>query len=158
MAPPEPPVDPDIDLDVPAQRLELRRAPWGTLAAIAAGGALGALARYGIGGAFPHGAGEFAWATFWINVSGCFLIGVLMVLILETFEVHPLTRPFLGVGVLGGYTTFSTYAVDFEQAVRAGSAGTALAYLAGTAVAALVAVWTGVTAARAAARLRGGRA
>lgn len=54
-----------------------------------------------------------------------------------------MARPFLGVGVLGGFTTFSTYAVDVQQAIVAGAPGTALAYLAATALGALVAVAVG---------------
>jgi fluoride exporter len=84
------------------------------------------------------------WATLLINVTGCVLIGVLMVLILEVWVAHRLVRPFLGVGVLGGYTTFSTYAVEAEQLIAAGRPWLALAYLVGTAVAALVAVQVGV--------------
>ncbi|SNS37475.1 fluoride efflux transporter CrcB [Actinomadura mexicana] len=146
------PVDSDVDLHVPRQRSELREGPWGVLAAIAAGGALGALARYGLGTAFPHRAGEFPWAVFWVNVSGCLLIGVLMVLITETWRAHRLVRPFLGVGVLGGFTTFSTYVVDVQEMVDHGAPLVGLAYLAGTLAAALTAVYAGVRATRLLAR------
>ncbi|MDT7574858.1 MAG: fluoride exporter, partial [Pseudonocardiales bacterium] len=61
---------------------------------------------------------------------------------------HPLTRPFLGTGVLGGFTTFSTYTVDAQQLVAAGRVAVAGAYLAGTLVAALVATWVGLTVTR----------
>ncbi|MEW2360019.1 CrcB family protein [Spirillospora sp. NPDC029432] len=145
----EPVIDPDVDLHDPGQRAELSRAPWSTLGAIAAGGVAGALARYGVAEAFGHPSGAFAWATFTVNVSGCLLIGILMVAITEVRAAHRLTRPFLGVGVLGGYTTFSTYAVDAQRAVEAGSAGTALVYLAVTPVCALAAVLAGVRLARA---------
>lgn len=121
---------------------------------VAAGGVLGALARYGLGVAFPRPPTGFPWATFGINVSGCALIGVLVVLVTEAFPAHPLLRPFLGTGVLGGYTTFSTYAVDTERLVAAGAPGTALAYLAGTLVAALVAAYLGVVGTRALVRRR----
>lgn len=146
------PVDPDVDLHVPQQRRELRRAPWETLAAISAGGVLGALARHGLSTAFPHGPGEFPWAVFWTNVSGCLAIGVLMVLITETRRAHRLVRPFLGVGVLGGFTTFSTYAVDIQRAVSDGAPRVGLAYLALTLVAALAAVVAGMRITRGLAR------
>jgi fluoride exporter len=90
----------------------------------------------------PHRVDGFPWATFATNVSGCLLIGVLMVVI-DRFGAHRLARPFLGVGVLGGFTTFSTHIVEVQQAVTAGAPGLALAYLAGTPVAALAAVWAG---------------
>lgn len=119
---------------------------WAVLAAISAGGVLGALSRYGLQVAFPHSPVEFPWATFAVNVSGCFLIGILMALITEVWTGRVLLRPFLGVGFLGGYTTFSTYAVDIERAVSVGAARTGLAYLLATLVAALAAVWLGAAA------------
>ncbi|MEG3633226.1 fluoride efflux transporter CrcB [Micromonospora sp. S2-005] len=143
-----PPVDPDVDLRVPRQRAELRGGTTSLLAAIAVGGMVGALARYGLTVAFPHPPHGFPWATFAVNVSGCLLIGALMVLITEAWTAHRLVRPFLGVGVLGGFTTFSTYAVEVQQAVTTGAARTGLLYLAGTLVAALVAVRLGVTLTR----------
>jgi len=94
------------------------------------------------------------WSTLIVNVTGCMLIGVLMVLILEARQAHPLVRPFIGVGVLGGYTTFSTYAVDAQVLIAEGRPGLALAYLAGTAAAALVAVQLGVVLTRAVAQPR----
>jgi CrcB protein len=81
-------------------------------------------------------------------VSGCLLIGVLMVVIVERIRPHPLVRPLLGVGVLGGYTTFSTYAVDTVAAVHAGRAGLAVLYAVATPVLALVAVAIGTIATR----------
>ncbi len=124
--------------------------PWPVLGVVAAGGAVGAVARYGIGVAFPTGPAGFPWATFGVNVSGCLLIGVLMVLVAEVWPSRRLLRPFLGTGLLGGYTTFSTYAVDIQHLLAGGAARTALAYLAGTLLAALVAVYAGAAGTRAA--------
>ncbi|MEP7022238.1 MAG: CrcB family protein [Actinomycetota bacterium] len=121
---------------------------WLTLAVIAAGGAAGALARYGLSAAFPHPAGAFDWATLGINVSGCALIGALMVAITEVWQAHQLVRPFLVVGMLGGFTTFSTYIVDIERSLDAGAAASALAYLALTLMAALIAVCAGIAGMR----------
>jgi CrcB protein len=77
-------------------------------------------------------------------VSGCLLIGALM----AVWSTHRLLRPLLGTGVLGGFTTFSTYAVDVQQMVTAGEARTALAYLAGTLAGALAATYAGLTLTR----------
>ncbi|WP_447006285.1 fluoride efflux transporter FluC [Saccharothrix isguenensis] len=110
------PVDPGVSLDVPAQRRELGPA---VPAVIALGGGLGGLARYGLSAAVPG-----PWGLLLVNVLGSALIGVLMVL---APRLHPLARPFLGVGVLGGFTTFSAYALD---AVHLGA--TAFVYLFGT--------------------------
>jgi fluoride exporter len=145
----ERPVDPDVDLRVPAQRSEVR---WQVVAVIAAGGALGALSRHAIQAALPAGPGDFQWATFLVNLSGCLVIGVLMVAITEVWQPHPLVRPFLGVGVLGGYTTFSTYAVDVQRAFNAHAPVTGLAYLVATMLGALAAVTVGMWLARRAAR------
>lgn len=123
--------------------------------AIAAGGALGAVGRYGLLVALPPRSGSFPWATFTTNVSGCALIGVLMVVLTEVAaRPHRLARPFLGVGVLGGFTTFSTYAVEIQQLVVAGAPRLALGYLFATLAAALVAVQIGIVATRVATRAR----
>lgn len=118
------------------------------LGAVALGGVVGAEARWGLGLAWPHGPAGFPVSTLVINVSGCLLMGVLMVLITERLRPHPLVRPLLGVGVLGGYTTFSTYAVEAVQAVDAGRAWTALGYVVATPVLAVLAVAAGAAAAR----------
>lgn len=114
--------------------------PAAVLVAVAAGGVLGAEARLGIATAWPAAADGFPWATVLINVTGCLLIGALLVLVVEAGRGHPLTRPFLGVGVLGGYTTFSGYAVDAQRLFAAGHPAPALAALVATPVLALLAV------------------
>jgi CrcB protein len=119
-------VNPKVDLPV--------------LAAISAGGVLGALARYGIATAWPHPPGGFAWSTLVVNVSGCFLIGVLMVIVTRVTPGRRLLRPLVGVGVLGGYTTFSTSVVDVH---RTAAPWAALAYLGLTLIGAMSAVWAG---------------
>ncbi|MHA6798905.1 fluoride efflux transporter FluC [Bounagaea algeriensis] len=148
-----PPVDADVDVAGPTQRRGLRQHPAMVLAVIVCGGALGALARYGITAALPHPAGGMPWATLGINTSGCLLIGVVMVLIIEVRAGQRLLRPFIGAGVLGGYTTFSTYVVDIQHAIAAGAPATALAYLGGTVVAAMLAVLAGSAATRGVLRL-----
>ncbi|MFI8219321.1 fluoride efflux transporter CrcB [Streptomyces sp. NPDC085932] len=139
------PVDPDTAVDPwpPRKAPGPRRRQAEILAAVVAGGVLGACARYGATLLWPTVPGAFPWTTFWINVSGSAAMGVLMVLITERTTAHPLVRPFLGTGVLGGYTTFSTYAVDARALFGDGRAGTALLYLAATLAAALFAVWAG---------------
>lgn len=138
------PIDPDVDLHVSAQRRELVHSHGRILLVIALGGGLGALARYGLAHAWPTRPGLFPWGTFLTNVIGCFLIGVLMVLITEIWTAHHLVRPFLGVGVLGGFTTFSTYAVEARGLLQPGTVGLAAVYLTGTLLAALIAVVLGV--------------
>ncbi|MET8678290.1 fluoride efflux transporter CrcB [Streptomyces sp. NPDC004647] len=149
------PVDPDVDLHVAADRAETAgHRLWRVLLVIAVGGVLGACARYGASLVWPTPASAFPWTTFAVNVIGCGLIGVLMVLVAETGEAHPLVRPFLGTGVLGGFTTFSTYAVDLTRLLDRGEPGTAIAYAGGTLLAALGAVWAAASLTRALVRRR----
>lgn len=132
------------------------------LAAVACGGALGAAARHAVTLAVAPGdaagAGRAPWATLTVNVTGCLLLGALMVLVLERGGVHRLLRPFLGVGVLGGFTTFSAYAVDAHQLLAAGRGSVALVYLVGTLVTALLAVEVAAAGARVALGARPRRA
>ncbi|MGQ4487160.1 fluoride efflux transporter CrcB [Streptomyces sp. SAS_281] len=114
------------------------------VAVVALGGAAGASARYGASLLWPTATGGFPWTTLVVNVTGCAVIGVFMVVISEVWAAHRLVRPFFGTGVLGGFTTFSTYAVDIERLVSEDRAGTGLVYLGVTLLAALAAVWSAV--------------
>jgi CrcB protein len=143
------PVDPDVSSeDVPflphrVGRLLVERRR--VLGAIALGGALGALARWGVARALPHDDPSwFPWSTLVVNVSGCLAIGVLLVLVVERWAHRPLARPFVSTGVLGGFTTFSTYAVDTRGLLATGHAGLALVYLVGSVVGGLLAVLVGM--------------
>lgn len=110
------------------------------LCVISAGGVLGAVARYEAALAWPTRQAHFPWTTLAVNVLGCALIGVLLVLVNSVFSGRRLLRPFLGTGVLGGFTTFSTYAVDIQRLIATGHPGRAAGYLLATLVAALAAV------------------
>ncbi|MFE9612176.1 fluoride efflux transporter FluC [Streptomyces sp. NPDC006012] len=123
-----------------------RQAP--VVALVAFGGGIGAAARYGATLLWPATPDVFPWTVLWINTAGCAVIGAFMVVISEVWTAHRLVRPFFGTGVLGGFTTFSTYAVDVQRLIADGRASTALAYLAATPVAALTAVWLASTATR----------
>jgi len=138
---------PDIDLRQAAPRSRGREDA-AMLATIAAGGATGAAARYLIGATWPTPATGFPVGTLAINVLGCALIGVLMVLITEVWGGRRLIRAFLGTGVLGGFTTFSTYTVDIQRLVVGAHVDTALLYLALTPISAILAVWVTATATR----------
>jgi CrcB protein len=119
------------------------------LAVVALGGALGSAARYGVAQVLPHDpAAGLPWATLTVNAVGCLLIGVLTVAVTEAFTVHRLVRPFLGVGVLGGFTTFSTWAVEVQRDLARGAYAAGLGYLALTLVVAFAAVAVGTAAAR----------
>lgn len=118
------------------------------LAVISVGGGIGAVMRYLVGLRWPSQPDEVPWSTFVVNVVGCFSIGILMVLITEVWVAHRLLRPFLGVGLLGGFTTFSTYSLEIRRLLESGAAIEALGYLGGTVAASLTAVWLGMGVAR----------
>lgn len=108
--------------------------------AVAAGGVLGALARWAV---LP-GLGGTGWAVLVVNVLGCLLIGAVG----ELVPAGTRWRLFLGTGVLGGFTTFSTYAVDGLDLLAAGRATVAVGYLAGTPLLALAAAGLGAALTR----------
>ena len=110
------------------------------------GGALGSLLRYVAGLAImSRWGGSFPMGTFVINVTGSFAIGVLSTLLANA--ANPLLRPLLIVGVLGGFTTFSSFEWETFAATRGGSGGIALLYVLGSVLLGYIACWLGATAA-----------
>lgn len=110
---------------------------------MAAGGAAGALSRY-----LLSAWGGWPLTTLAINAVGCAAIGVLAVLVTHRWPHHWWVRPLLGPGFLGGFTTFSAYAVDVGRLERDGRWLAALSYLVATPVIAVLAVWAGTVVAR----------
>jgi fluoride exporter len=113
------------------------------LAAIYVGGVIGALARVGLAEAAPHGAGEWPWATFAVNMAGALLLGYLFARLRD----HPedsLAHPFLATGICGTLTTFSTLQLELFEMVEAGYLGLAAAYVAATLVAGYAFVRSGI--------------
>ena len=116
---------------------------------VAAGGAIGAAARYLLGGFVQAHLGPgFPWGTFFVNVTGSFLIGVVLVLV-ERGTLPSEARLFLAVGILGGYTTFSTFSYETLRLLAAGEAGGVLLNALGQLLIGLLAVYLGVVFARA---------
>ena len=121
-----------------------------TALGVAVAGALGALARYGLTAAIGRPAdGRFPWATFSINVSGSFVLGVLVALLTDRFSIDPSLRAALTVGFLGAYTTFSTFSLETVRLVEHGATGTAVAYVIASVAAGLAALYLGLSLARA---------
>lgn len=111
---------------------------------VLAGAGLGGVARYAAGTwIMTRYGGRFPLGTFLINVTGSFLIGVLMTLFTERLQPHPNWRLFLVVGVLGGYTTFSSFEYETYQSVRDGEHWMGLLYVAGSVVLGYAGVWLG---------------
>jgi fluoride exporter len=128
----EEPVDPDLD---PADMV--------VVLAVSLGGGAGAAARLAADRLGPE-----VWATLAVNLVGCALIGVLVVLATEVWPAHPLIRPFLGTGVLGGFTTFSTYTLDAHGLWVAGDRAASVGYLVGTLLGCVAATAAAVTLTR----------
>lgn len=103
-----------------------------TVTAVAIGGALGSLGRHGVDLVAPHDPAQFPWGTLLVNLSGCLCMGLLVAWLVLRPGAHPLLRPFLGVGVLGGWTTFSALAVQSVELIGGGRTSTALLYLVAT--------------------------
>ena len=111
------------------------------------GGALGSLARFLVSKAFvqrfPNA--NFAIGTFVVNVTGCFVIGILMTLFIERLRLPSYWHLFTVVGFLGGYTTFSSFEFDAYLAFRGGHSLMALTYLVASVVTGYGAVWLGAS-------------
>ena len=108
------------------------------------GAALGGLARYVIGSAvMQRFGGRFPLGTLVVNVTGCFLIGILLPLLTERGQPRPNLRLLLVVGVLGGYTTFSSFAWESFQAIDEGSRWIGFANVALSVILGYLAVWCG---------------
>ena len=121
------------------------------LLAVAAGGALGSVARYlaGIGATKLFGL-AFPWGTLLINVSGSFLIGVFVELFALKWDLPQEARVFLTVGICGGFTTFSTFSLEAWLLMERGEWGYAAAYVAGSVVLSIAALILGLQLIRAA--------
>ncbi|SEK79496.1 fluoride efflux transporter FluC [Streptacidiphilus jiangxiensis] len=124
------------------------------LGVIAVGGGLGSIARYGLARAMPTPAGGFPWATLITNVVGCAVLGGLMYLVLEVWPPSRYRRPFFGVGVCGGFTTFSTAMVETRGLLDGGHLASAGIYLPASVLLGVLAVLGGAALARAATRGR----
>ena len=115
---------------------------------VAFGGALGAVARWKLGGLVLHHAGEgkFPLGTFLVNLIGCIVAGVLagMVTKLDWFSAD--TRLFLFTGLLGGFTTFSAFGVDTVYLLRRGDYAIALAYVLLSVVGGIAGLWLAMSA------------
>jgi CrcB protein len=125
-----------------------RRVRPAAFVAVAAGGALGTATRDALATQFPVGIGAFPWTTFAINVSGSFALGLLLTFVLERWPPTRYVRPFLAIGLLGGYTTFSTFSVEADLLFRRGHVAIGLTYVLGSLAAGAGAVYLGIVVGR----------
>ena len=117
--------------------------------AIAAGGAIGALFRYWVSIGVHRFAGtDFPYGTLTVNVAGSLLMGALYVLFIERMDVDPLWRGALLIGLLGAFTTFSTFSMETLNLVENGEPLRALANVAASVILCIIACWIGVVAGR----------
>lgn len=118
------------------------------VAAIFAGGALGALARASLAQAFPSSPTHWPWPTFAANILGAFLVGYLVTRLQERLPLSSYRRPLLGTGLCGGLTTFSTMQVELVHMLNAGEYLLAFAYVLVSVAAGYVAVQVGTALVR----------
>jgi len=117
------------------------------LVLIAAGSALGGMARYGVSGWVQSGAAStFPWGTLAVNVSGCLVLGVLMRWLGSVAASAP-WRLFFAIGFFGAYTTFSTFSFETVQLLRDREWSAAVGYLTASVLAGLTAIIVGMAAA-----------
>lgn len=112
------------------------------LAAIFAGGFLGAILRAALAEALPHSATEWPWATFTVNVIGAFLLGYFATRLQERLPLSAYRRPFLGTGICGALTTFATMELELLRMIDAGRWTLAVSYAAVSVAAGFAAVFT----------------
>jgi fluoride exporter len=124
------------------------RAQADVLVAIAIGGALGTLARYGVSRLIHVAKDTFPWATFVTNLSGAFVLGLFLTLVIERFPPTRRLRAFFAIGLLGSFTTFSTMAVETVTLVRDHRAALGLGYLCVSVAAGLACCYVGIVLAR----------
>lgn len=121
----------------------------GTVIAIGLGGAIGALARYIVSSQITHVAGAaFPWGILIVNVAGCFLMGVIAELSALTWNLSPELRAFLSTGILGGFTTFSAFALDTVVLGERGDMTATLFYVVGSVAGSVAALYLGLYAVR----------
>jgi CrcB protein len=122
--------------------------PFAKVLVIGLGGAVGANIRYWLGGwAQSKWGADFPWSTFFINVSGSLVIGLFLGL-LFALNWNRGWQLFIAVGLLGGYTTYSSFAYEAVQLLTTGQYLRALLYIEGTALSAVLAAWVGVVVSR----------
>jgi len=122
----------------------------GKLLVIGAGGFLGAVARYALAGIVQRRAGAlFPAGTLVVNAVGCLLLGALFAVVESRPALGPQARAFLAVGILGSFTTFSTFGYETLELVRVGAPRLALGNVAANVVIGLAALWVGRVAVRA---------
>lgn len=119
------------------------------LLAVALGGAIGSLARYFVASATQQPTAQFPWGIFVVNVSGGFLMGIIVELSALKLNMPPELRAFLTVGILGGYTTFSTFSLDSVLLIQRGAYMSAASYVVGSAALSILALFAGLWIVRA---------
>jgi CrcB protein len=123
---------------------------WAALGAVAAGGAIGSVFRFLVGTWFLQRLGPgFPWGTLTINVTGSFLIGAVLQLAQTRMGLTPYARVFLATGILGGYTTFSTFSYETYLLSRDAFTVQSIWYGFGSVIAGVAAAYLGIVAVRA---------
>src|ERR1700744_722348 len=122
---------------------------WGVVAGVDAGGAIGAATRYFVAQVQNPTWTGFPYGIFLVNVSGGFVMGLLVELMALRFSVSPEVRAFLTTGIMGGYTTFSTFSLESALLIQKGAMVNATLYVVGSAILSIIALFCGLWIVRA---------
>jgi CrcB protein len=121
----------------------------GTVVAIALGGALGAVGRYALSSQITHWIGPgFPWGILLVNLVGCFVMGVIAELGALSLNLSPEMRAFLTTGILGGFTTFSAFALDSAVMIERGDWGATVLYVSASVLGSILALFAGLALVR----------
>lgn len=120
-----------------------------TVFAVGVGGGLGALARYVIAGWVQPAGAAFPWGIFIVNITGGLVMGLIVEASALKLNLSPELRAFLTTGILGGYTTFSTFSLDSALMLQKGQYGAAAAYIGGSVILSILALFAGLWIVRA---------
>jgi CrcB protein len=163
------PIDPDVDAAEDARhhpdtaapspfprarRSRWPRVDWTLVAGVAAGGFAGGLVRYEVGLAWPATSAAFPWSTWSVNTGGAFILGLLLVLVLEVLPPTKYVRAVLATGFCGALTTFSSVATAVDQMLAHARVGLAVGYVAASVAAGLAAASFGMIVGRSIAAYR----
>ena len=117
--------------------------------AVGAGGGIGAMARFWLSGLLQPQGALFNWGIFGVNIIGGLLMGIIVELSALKLNLTPETRAFLTTGVLGGFTTFSAFSLDSALLLQKGEYALAAAYVVGSVVLSIAALFAGLWIVRA---------
>ncbi|MBS0351133.1 MAG: fluoride efflux transporter CrcB [Proteobacteria bacterium] len=119
---------------------------WQELASVGIGGAIGSILRFLLS-SWVQGRTQtrfFPWGILIVNLLGCFLIGILYGILIQNFKIGPILRSGIFIGLLGGFTTFSSFSIDVVQLFSSNAYGSAFIYISASVLFGIAATFIGL--------------